>query len=98
MNPRHAEAAAEFHRANPNVYRLLRDLAFRLVVAGHRRWGAKALWETLRYELAISTNADVRDFKLNNNYTAWYARELMANEPELTDFFEIREREQLQPD
>lgn len=73
----------------------MRDLAFRLVVKGIRRWGAKALWETLRYELAISSDANVRDFVLNNNFTAWYARELMANEPELTDFFETRERQRL---
>lgn len=72
-------------------------MAFKLKVAGHSRWGAKALWETLRYELAISSDADVREFVLNNNFTAWYARELMANEPELTDFFETRERNR-QPD
>lgn len=92
MNARHAEAAEQFHRQNPHVYRLMRDLAFKLLVAGHRRWGAKALWETLRYEMAISTDADVRDFTLNNNHVSWYARQLMANEPELTDFFETRER------
>jgi hypothetical protein len=93
MNPRHAEAAEAFSADNPHIYIALRDLAFKLLVAGHRRWGAKALWETLRYEFAISTDAHVRDYVLNNNYTAWYARQLMANEPELADFFEIRERQ-----
>jgi hypothetical protein len=30
------------------------------------------------------------EWKLNNNWTPYYARKLMANEPELKGFFEIR--------
>ena len=35
----------------------------------------------------VATNS-----KLNNNFRALYARLLMDNEPELVDFFEVRER------
>jgi len=31
-------------------------------------------------------------YRLNNNYTALYARLLMDNEPELAGLFEIRQR------
>ena len=58
---------------------------------GFHRWGAKAIWEVLRYELAISTTANVKDYKLNNNYTSRMARKLMNEEPEdFGDFFEVR--------
>jgi len=46
-----------------------------------------------RYELALNTNAPVSTFKLNNNYTACYARLLMERNPEdLAGFFELRDR------
>lgn len=90
---RHAAAFAEFHRANPHVYETLERLAFKLRNRGIERWGIKALWEVCRYELALGTNAHVATFKLNNNYTAHYARLLMENNPEdLDGFFETRER------
>lgn len=89
----HREAFQRFHAENPAVYAQLERLAFRLKNKGVQRWGIKALWEVLRYELAIATNADVSDYKLNNNHTAYYARLLMERNPEdLADFFETRDR------
>jgi hypothetical protein len=87
------EAFERFHAENPMVYDQLERLAFKLKVRGVERWGIKALWEVLRYELAIATNSQVGEFKLNNNLTAHYARLLMERNPEdLAGFFETRER------
>jgi hypothetical protein len=89
----HREAFERFHAENPNVYAELERLAFKLKVKGIERWGIKALWEVLRYELAINTNAPVGTYKLNNSFTAHYARLLMERNPEdLAGFFETRER------
>jgi hypothetical protein len=55
---------------------------------GVRRWGIKALFEVLRWNRLMQTSAD--DWKLNNNFTAYYARSIMAAVPELQGFFEIR--------
>ncbi len=82
----------EFHSQNPHVYQHLRQLALQLRNSGIQRWGIKALWEVCRYELVLRTSASAREFKLNNNYTAYYARLLMERNPELSDFFETRER------
>ena len=79
-----------FHDANPHVYRLLRALALDYKRAGHRHCGMKMLYEVLRYRSGIYTQGE--PYKLNNNYTALYARLLMEREPELAGFFEIRER------
>lgn len=77
-----------FHEANPHVYRALRLLALRLRRSGRRHYGMKGLFEVLRFDRALRTDGD--EFKLNNNYTAAYARKLMADEPELDGFFETR--------
>ena len=79
-----------FHRANPHVYEALKRLALQLRRNGRRRFGMKALFEYLRFSYALQTVGD--DFKLNNNYTALYARKLMDEVPELRGFFELRGR------
>jgi len=84
------ERFAEFHASNPQVYRNLVALAHRAFAAGRDRLGMKQLWEVLRWEYALGTTGDT--YKLNNDYTALYARLLAANEPELAHVFETRAR------
>jgi len=84
------ESFGLFHQANPHIYRLLRQMAMEYRRSGHSRCGMKMLWEALRYSSAVQTRGE--PYKLNNNYTALYARLLMRQEPELAGFFELRER------
>ena len=42
-----------------------------------------------RFRLTVEANSR---FVLNNNYTALYARRIMANEPDLDGVFRLRER------
>ena len=79
-----------FHAENPDVYRELRRLALDLYGMGRIRYGMKGLFEVVRWHRAMATTDE--DFKLNNNYTAFYARLLMADEPRLGKFFELREQ------
>ena len=81
----------EFHSENPHVYDKLEQLALQLRRSGINRWGMKALWEVCRYELMLRTSASAKSFRLNNNHTAYYARLLMDQNPELAGFFETRE-------
>lgn len=84
---------AEFDRflaENPEVYRKFRTLAVKIKARGHDRWGAKSLWEVLRWELAMETNAPAGGPKLNNNFTSRLARKLMEEE-EFAGFFELRQ-------
>ncbi len=79
----------EFHAANPHVYAHFERLA--LKAAQFRvRFGAKAIWEVMRWEMAINTTE--AEPKLNNSYTAYYAREFVRRHPEHTGLFEMRER------
>lgn len=79
---------ADFHAKNPQVYRALLRLARQAAARGVTRLGAKALWERLRWEVAVETTESFPT--LNNNYTSRYAR-LLAREPGLEGLFEVRE-------
>ncbi len=76
-----------YHKANPSVYQKLRTLALRLKRVGASTYGMKALFEILRYNALLQSD---KKFKLSNNYTAYYARMLMKNEPRLQGFFQVR--------
>ena len=78
-----------FHAANPHVYEAFRRAALALRDRGRRRYGAKAIYETMRYMMALQTEGD--EFKLNNDYTSRYARMLLERHPEeFEGFLELR--------
>mgnify|MGYP001284296386 CR=1 FL=1 len=86
---RPANQFLDFHHDNPHVYVELKRLCLQVRRAGVQRFGIRTLWERLRwYARFETTTAD--DWKLNNNYTRYYARLLMEQEPELDGLFEIR--------
>ena len=81
----------QFQRDNPSVYPKFRMLAVKLKAKGIDRWGAKAIWEVLRYELALKSVTSGEKYALNNNFTSRFARKLMDEEPEeFAGFFETR--------
>lgn len=85
-----AERFEEYHRDNPHVFRLFKKYSETAMERGYTRFSAKAVFERLRWHYQMETEGD--DFKLNNNYTAYYARMLMREDARFADFFELRER------
>lgn len=82
--------AAQYDRENPEIYGLFVRFAVQAHRNGYRRFSANAIFERIRWELAIEKKDD--GFKMNNNYRAFYARKLMAENPEsFAGFFQIRE-------
>ncbi|BDY33199.1 hypothetical protein [Mycolicibacterium mageritense] len=87
-----AERFERFHDENPIVYLVLVRLAREWVQrTGRHKVGLAALRERARWEIAMATNDP--DFKLNNNYTPFYARLIMARCPDLADIFDLRTSE-----
>ena len=82
-------AFREYHHKNPEVYAAFRTLALRLYNAGVRHYGAKCLFEVLRFETIIRGRDDA--FKINNSYVSRYSRLLMANDRRFDGFFAVRE-------
>jgi hypothetical protein len=88
---RHERNFREFHATNPEVFRRLVSLTFELKHRGHQKVGIGMLFEVLRWQHMMETVDRHSDFKLNNNYRAYYARLIMENYPTLDGIFEIRE-------
>ena len=82
------EQAAAFDAANPQVYRACVRVARYIKARGFKRYGIGAIFEVLRFK-AIETIGD--RYRLNNNYRAWFAREIMRREEDLAGFFETRD-------
>ena len=82
--------ADRFIRENPQIWQQFRMLAVKLKAKGIDRYGAKAIWEVLRYELALKAVTSGEKYALNNNFTSRFARKLMEEE-DFIGFFEIRQ-------
>jgi len=83
-----SEAFAAFDAENPAVYELFKRFADELRARGQTGIGAKMIVERIRWEMAVETTG--ADFKVSNNFTAHYARKLVAERPEFADLFEMR--------
>lgn len=84
-----AKRFEQFHQDNPLVYETLCRLAREwLARTGRRKLGIGQLTERCRWEIALRTNDP--EYKINNNYRAYYARLMMANESDLDDLFDTR--------
>lgn len=71
------------------MYDALVVLARQAKAAGRSKAGIGMLWEALRWQYFITTTGDL--YKLNNNHRSRYARLIMSLEPDLRDFFNVRE-------
>ena len=88
----HKDAFVEYDAAHPDVWLQFEDLTYKLIRRGVKHYGAKAIFEVLRYHRTINST-DKCPFKLNNNFTGCYARKFIARDPQYEDFFEIREKQ-----
>lgn len=83
------ERYRSFILANPHVLEEALHLARGKLASGAKRIGAKALWEELRTSIHVKK---LGAYKLNNDYTALLARELISIDPRLERVIELRER------
>lgn len=79
----------EFHAQNPHVYEGLVKLARQARQRGHDRIGIELLFAVLRWEHMMQTTGE-NGYRLNDHFTARYARKLMAENPDLDGLFETR--------
>ena len=85
------ERFEEFHSKHPEVYEGLYDLCYRFRAQGRGRWSIWAAFAVLRWERRLAGLPDADElYKLNNNYTGYYARKLMEENSHLEGLFELR--------
>jgi hypothetical protein len=91
-NTRHDEIKTQwwsFHKKHPEIYQLFARYTFELIRAGRSHGAAKLVTERIRWESYVNQSHG-NDFKINNNYTALYARLFMHHYPEYEGFFKTR--------
>jgi len=85
------ERFEKFHSENPHVYQTLVFMCKQYQGRDHKdKLGARALVEALRWDWRMRTTRDQDQPKINNDYSALYARLIMESEPDLEGIFEIR--------
>lgn len=89
------ERFEKFDRENPRVWGLFEHFATLVIAAGHVRYSADAILHRIRWHVSIETR-DEAPFKINDHYSAFYARKWIAAHPEREDFFETRKRRKCQ--
>lgn len=78
----------EWHKENPHVYDLFDRFTREAIKRGHQRLSAWLIINRVRWETAIVTTGG--DFKISNDYIAYYSREFMKLNPEYDGFFVIK--------
>ena len=80
----------KFDRDNPEVYKKLVDLAYEAKRRGKTKLSIEMLYNVLRWYTFLNTKDDASDYKLSNNHKAFYARKIMAENPDLDGFFSTK--------
>jgi hypothetical protein len=77
-----------YHKANQEIYNKFKEYSFATLQKGHKRYSAKGIFEIIRWHTGVNGSDK---YKINNNYTPYYARMVMNEHPNLfKDFFKLR--------
>ena len=78
-----------WHKENPEVYELFKKFTFNAIDRGHQKFSHWLIMNRIRWETNIDTVGD--EFKIRNDYIAFYARLFMVDYPEHNGIFRIKE-------
>ncbi len=79
----------QFHSDNPHVYELFKRFTFQTIRAGRTYYSSDAICHRIRWHTNVETRA-YDEFKINDHYTAFYARMFMRECPQHDGFFRTR--------
>ena len=84
------EAAVKFHKENPKVWEYFVKFTFEVIERGFSKYSVNGVFERIRWETDQADADGKSTFKLNNNYSAFFARWFMDLYPEHSGFFRLR--------
>ena len=93
MHAKHIELMqrfSEFDAQYPKVWDLFVAFTFEVIRAGHSHYSADAVLHRVRWETTFDVGAPPHEFKINNNYSAFYARKFREAFPQYAQFFRTR--------
>jgi hypothetical protein len=79
----------EWHKANPHVYELFKRFTWQAINSGHKHLSAWLIVNRIRWETSIETKGD--DFKISNDFIAFYSRLFMHEFPQYQGFFRTKQ-------
>ena len=77
-----------WHNANPDVYDMFERFALDAIRQGHTNLSAWLIVNRIRWEVAMETSGD--DFKISNDFIAYYARLFHAKNKQHEGFFRTK--------
>ena len=83
------EQYLKFNKEHPEVWDLFVFFSKEIISKGYKNYSVNAVFERIRWEKDIGGDG-INQFKLNNNYRAFYARKFMDMFPEHKEFFRTR--------
>jgi len=75
--------------SNPQVFELYERFAQEAFARG-KKFSISLLTERIRWEIQMGWEKDQEGFKINNNYRAYIARDLLDSHPEYGEFLQVR--------
>ena len=85
------EQVTAYHKKHPEVWTMFEDFTFQMIERGYRNYSVNAIFERIRWEKDAGGDG-ITQFKIGNNYRAFYARRFMRKYPEHEGFFRTREQ------
>lgn len=83
------EQVTSYHKDNPEVWDFFQEFAFQMINRGYKNYSVNAIFERIRWEKDVGGDGQSQ-FKIGNNYRAFYARRFMKKYPEHDGFFRTR--------
>ncbi len=77
----------QYDKENPHIWALFIHYSSEAKKKGFKRYGAKSVFEVIRWHTPPNKGIP---FKINNNFTADYARKMEKEFPDFEGFFEKR--------
>lgn len=78
----------EFDARHPHVWLLFRRFTLEKIAAGHEHYSADSVLHRIRWETPAGGADD--EFRINNNWSAFYARKFHRECPQHAGFFRLR--------
>lgn len=79
----------EFNDDNPKVYELFKGYAFEAINKEKKKISSKMIINRIRWEVYMDTTEDT-GYRINDAYTAHYARLFIKDYPQYEEMFEFR--------
>jgi hypothetical protein len=76
--------------ANPQMWALFERFTFEMIRRGFRHYSARAVIHRVRWETAVPLVDGTSEFKINNNWSPFYARKFHQLYPQHDGFFRNR--------